>query len=109
MAIPHASSGEPVDVRPLGAALADTRNSALFKGRDLEVMRLVVPVGKPVPVHEVSGEVTLQCLEGRIDVVVDGRHRTLAAGDLLYLAGGVSHGLAAHEDASVLVTIALRG
>ncbi len=54
MAIPHASSGEPVDVRPLGAALADTRNSALFKGRDLEVMRLVVPVGKrdftgPVP------------------------------------------------------------
>ena len=86
MAIPHASSGEPVDVRPLGAALADTRNSALFKGRDLEVMRLVVPVGKPVPVHEVPGEVTLQCLEGRIDVVVDGRHRTLAAGDLLYLA-----------------------
>jgi len=109
MAIPHASSGEPVDVRPLGAALADTRNSALFKGRDLKVMRLVVPVGKPVPVHEVPGEVTLQCLEGRIDVVVDGRHRTLAAGDLLYLAGGVSHGLAAHEDASVLVTIALRG
>jgi len=97
-------------VRPLGAAaLATARNVALFKGRDLEVMRLMVLPGKPVPVHEVPGEVTIQCLEGRVDVVVDGRHRTLGAGDLLYLAGGVSHGLAAHEDASVLVTIALRG
>lgn len=109
MALSHATSGEPVDVRPLGAAaLATARNVALFKGRDLEVMRLTVLPGKPVPVHEVAGEVTIQCLEGRIDVVVDGRHRTLGTGDLLYLAGGVSHGLAAHEDASVLVTIALR-
>ena len=107
MAIPHAQSGQVISVRPLGHALADERTVALFKTEDLEVMRLVLTAGKSLPPHTVAGEITIQCIEGRIDVTLDGASRVLDAGDLIYLARDVVHGVVAIEDASVLVTIAL--
>jgi len=108
MAIPHADSGQVIDVRPLGPSLANERTVALFKTEDLEVIRLVLPAGKGLPPHKVAGEITIQCIEGRIDVTVDGGISHLEAGQLVYLARDVVHGVAALEDASALVTIALR-
>src|SRR5512143_3852303 len=108
MAIPHARSGEAVDVRPLGAELKNTRTTALFKTDDLEVMRLVLPAGRSLPPHQVTGEITIQCIEGAIDVTLDGETASLRAGQLVYLARNVVHGVVALEDASALVTVALR-
>jgi len=108
MAIPHADSGQVIDVRPLGPSLANERTIALFKTEDLEVIRLVLPAGKGMPPHKVPGEITIQCIEGRIDVGVDGRSHVLEAGQLLFLQGGVVHGVSALEDASALVTIVLK-
>ena len=108
MAIPHLQPGEAVDVHPLGARLAQEKTVALFKATDLEVMRLVLPAGKSLPPHRVSGEITVQCIEGSIDVTANGRSNVLNAGQLTYLEGGVTHGVLALQDASVLVTIALR-
>jgi quercetin dioxygenase-like cupin family protein len=108
MAIPHANPGEAIDVRPFGPRLHGATTVALFKSDDLEVMRLVLPAGKSVPPHKVPGEITIQCIEGRIDVTADGRSHVLSAGQLLYLPGYVLHGLAALEDASALVTVALK-
>lgn len=108
MAIPHASSGQIIDVRPLGPGLAAARTVALFKAGELEVMRLMLPAGKPVPPHRVAGEITVQCLEGTIDITADGQRQTLRAGELMYLSGGVLHGLVGVDDASALVTIVLR-
>ncbi len=65
MAIPHAQSGQVIDVRPLGPSLADERTVALFKTDDLEVMRLVLTAGKSLPPHKVAGEITIQCIEGK--------------------------------------------
>ena len=108
MAIPHARSGEPVSVGPLGPRLCEHVSSALFKADDLEVMRVVLPAGKALPEHEVPGECTLQCIEGRLRVDCDGLARELAAGELLFLGRGVRHGVLALQDASALVTIALK-
>jgi quercetin dioxygenase-like cupin family protein len=108
MAIPHARSGQVIDVRPHGPSFTEERTVALFKTEDLEVIRLVLPAGKAMAPHKVAGEITIQCIEGRIDVTVDGASNHLAAGQLIYLARNVVHGVAALEDASVLVTIALR-
>ena len=60
MAIPHASSGEPIDVQPLGARLSGEKSIALFKSAQLEVVRMVLLAGKAMPVHQVPGEITLQ-------------------------------------------------
>jgi quercetin dioxygenase-like cupin family protein len=108
MAIPHARPGEPIDVQPLGSRLPGEKTTALFKAEHLEVMRLVLPAGRSLPPHRVAGEITVQCIEGRLDVTVDGRSHVLCAGQLLYLEAQVQHGVTALDDASALVTIALR-
>jgi quercetin dioxygenase-like cupin family protein len=108
MAQPHARPGQPIDIRPLGAALSGTKTVALFKTDELEVMRLVLPAGKSVPTHKVAGEITVQCLEGRIELTAEGCNHVLDAGQLLYLSGGVPHSLVGIEDASALVTLVLR-
>jgi quercetin dioxygenase-like cupin family protein len=109
MAIPHASSGEAIDVRPLGPRLRSEKTVALFKSADLELMRVVLLAGKSLPPHRVAGEITIQCIEGSIDVTVEGSSHVLSAGQLLYLSGNVLHGVVALEDASALVTVSLRG
>ena len=108
MAIPHASPGDVIDVRPLGPALAGARSHALFKSEDLEVIRLVLPAGEGMPPHAVAGEITLQCIEGRIAFDCDAGPRELAAGQLIHSAADEIHELRAIEHSSLLLTIALK-
>ena len=61
----------------------------------------------PRDLHQVAGEITVQCLEGRIAFTAGGATRELSAGQMLYLAGNEPHSLRGVEDASVLVTILL--
>jgi quercetin dioxygenase-like cupin family protein len=108
MAIPHANSGQPIDIQPLGPGLPNARTVALFKTAELEVMRLVLPAGRSLPPHRVPGEITIQCIEGKIEVTANELPQVIHAGQLLYLSGGVLHSLLGLEDASALVTIVLR-
>lgn len=108
MAIPHAQPGDVIDVRPLGAAMPGARSHALFKSADLEVIRLVLRAGEGMPPHAVAGEITLQCIEGRIAFKFDAGQIELAAGQLVHVTGDDIHSLRAIEDASLLLTIALK-
>jgi len=108
MAIRHASSGEPIDIRPLGVLLPKTQTHALFKSEQLELMRLVLPAGKGLPPHKVLGEITIQCIEGLIDVTSGGKSHVLRPGQLLFLSGNLVHGVLALQDSSALVTIVLQ-
>jgi quercetin dioxygenase-like cupin family protein len=107
MAIPHAKSGEVIDIRPLGENLAYSVTNTLVKTDRLEVIRLTVLAGKQIPSHQVAGEITVQCLEGRVAFTAGGATRELAAGHMLYLAGNEPHSLRGIEDASILMTILL--
>jgi len=108
MALPHAASGDVIDVRPLGPRLAQAASVALFKAAELEVMRLVLPVGKKLLNHRVPGALTLQCLEGEVEVAAHQRQQPLRAGEMMYLAGGEPHELLARQDASLLLTVLLK-
>jgi quercetin dioxygenase-like cupin family protein len=108
MAIPHAKSGDLIDIGPLGPSLAATATRVLVKSPTLEVIRLVVPAGKDVPEHTAPGDITVQCLEGAVDLTAEGRTQRLVPGQLLYLAAGAPHALRGVENASVLLTILLR-
>lgn len=109
MAIPHAKSGEVIDIRPLGPALAQARTTTLVKTKTLEIIRLVIPSGKDIPRHKAHGEITVQCLEGRVAFTVGDTRRHLEPGDLLYLSREEHHALHAVEDASLLLTVLLPG
>lgn len=106
MAIQHAKSGEIVSL-PLGAALASSKTATLVKTADLEVIRLVLPTGKEIPSHKAPGEITVQCVEGRVAFTAHDKTQDLISGQLLYLAAGEPHALKAAEDSTVLVTILL--
>ena len=80
MAIPHAKSGEMIDVRPVGEALAPARTSTLVKTDGLEIIRLAVPAGKELLHHQVAGEITVQCLEGRVAFTAGATARESRAG-----------------------------
>ncbi len=106
MALPHAESGQIIDISPLGDRLRSSVSTALFKAQDLEVMRLVLLAGKGIPPHKVSGDVTIQCIEGVV-AVSSKEARTLQANQMLYLRGDEVHSLQALQDASVLLTLFL--
>ena len=107
MAQPHLAPGQIGSVLPLGSKLAQTPSYALLKAPQFEVIRMVLPAGKTMPGHQVAGEITVQCLEGVIDIEIAGQSQRMRQGDFLHLAGGVAHRLTALQDASALVTICL--
>ena len=107
MAIPHAKSGEVIDIHPLGSALTHAWSTTLVKTNSLEVIRLIIPSGKEIPVHKVSGEITVQCLEGQVAFTAGDSTQNVKAGQLLYLSSEVAHSLRGIEDASILLTILL--
>ena len=108
MVIPHAKSGDVIDVRPFGAALSTTFSYALFKSAGLEVIRLVLRAGEELPAHAVPGEIVLQCIEGRVALDCDAGMRELAAGQLMRITGNKIHALRGIENTSLLLTIAFK-
>jgi quercetin dioxygenase-like cupin family protein len=107
MSVPHAKSGEVVEVGPLGPALASSRTITLAKTEHLEIIRLVIVEGKDIAEHRVEGEIIVQCVEGRVTFKTGETERELLPGQLLFLKGGETHSLHAIESSSVLVTILL--
>lgn len=103
----HAASGDIIDVGPLGAALGGRVTTAFFKSDQMELVHLVLPSGKGLREHSVSGEITLQCLEGLIDFTTPAVNRRLAPGQLIHLAAGEPHALFAVTDSTALLTICL--
>lgn len=108
MALHHAVPGEIIDIRPLGENLHENVTATLLKSEHLQVFRLILPAGKEFREHQVPGEITVQCLEGRIEFTTGSQTSEMGAGELLYLDGGEPHALKGLQDASVLVTIFLQ-
>jgi quercetin dioxygenase-like cupin family protein len=106
MAIPHTQPGQPVDVSA-AASPGVLSSTALFKSRDLEVIRLLIGVGKGMPPHRVPGEITIQCVSGHLEVGLDDGPAVLQPGQMLYLKGDAMHSVTALTDACALLTITL--
>ncbi|AMK22945.1 MULTISPECIES: cupin domain-containing protein [Sphingomonadaceae] len=107
MALHHAKRGEIVDLGPLGPGLGDARTAAIIKTDYFEAIRLIVHAGAEIPQHSVSGEMTLHCLEGRVELAIDSAPVTLKANEWVYLDGGAPHSVRAIENSSLLLTIFL--
>ena len=108
MAIEHAQPGEIVDLRPLCDALADSQTHTLIKTKCMEVVRMVMRAGKIISEHQAPGEITVQCLEGKIAFTAHGKTEELEAGQMLYLTAEEPHSVKCIADASFLLTILLK-
>ena len=101
MALKHATSGEIVSLLAEHAPISQ----ALVCAPRLEVMRLVLEAGKLIPGHAVAGPLTIQCLQGTVEVEVEGVWQSLQQNQLIYIAEGAAHALRAEVAAIVLVTL----
>lgn len=107
MALPHAQAFESIDLRPLGDRLRETVTSSLIKSHGLQLMRVVLRAGESLPMHQVRGEITLQCIEGSATVLTPGRSIALASGHVVLLPADEPHAVQAVTDTSLLVTVSL--
>ncbi len=105
MALHHAKPAEVVDLRPLGPGLKEAKSATIVKSAAFEAIRLIVPAGALIPRHEVPGSITLHCLEGRIELDLEGSSLELGANEWVHLEGGAPHAVRGIEDSSVLLTI----
>lgn len=108
MAIEHAASGELIDICPLGEKLRDTISSTLIRADHLQVFRMLLPSGKATPDHKAAGAITIQCLEGKVELEAHGELQLMHPGHLVYLADAEPHTVRALEDSSLLITVLLR-
>jgi len=107
MAQVHAQSGQVVSVRPFGDRLGSVRTTAILKADQLEVVRVVLPAGKGLPEHSAPGEITVQCIEGRIEFRIPAALHVLEAGDFIHLRANEPHALHAQIDSSALLTMCI--
>jgi quercetin dioxygenase-like cupin family protein len=108
VAIHHALSGELIALTRLPAPTGDDHSTTLVRDDNLKVLRLVLASGKELPAHAVEGPIMLHCLDGVVQVIVGGSHTTMHAGELMYVAGGVTHSLRAMADSSMLLSIVIK-
>ena len=105
MATTHAASGELIDLHSSARAGQASGSQTLIRTDHVEVFRLTLPAGKELPEHKVASVITIQCLEGKVEVVAHGRSQAMRAGTMVYLSGGEPHAVKALEDSSILVTL----
>ena len=105
MALKHAQALEVIDLHAGHEAQAGEITSSLLKTPHLQLMKVVLMAGHGLPEHQVPGEITIQCLSGVVDVTTPGRTSRLAAGTLVMLPAAEPHGVRAHADAVLLVTV----
>ncbi|MES2322072.1 MAG: cupin domain-containing protein [Pseudomonadota bacterium] len=108
MALQHAASGELIRLQRTDDDIAHFTSVALAKTDNLELIRLVLPKEREMPVHKVDGDITLLCLQGELVCDAHGTSTVLRPGEMLYLLGGVPHAIRANEDAVGLLTILLK-
>lgn len=104
---PHALDSEGGVVRMESIASLDWLQAQPKWGMSVEVTRMVMPAGKILSEHKDPGEITVQCLEGRISFTSMGNTHELQVGEMLYLTAAEPHSVAAIEDSSFLLTIFL--
>jgi quercetin dioxygenase-like cupin family protein len=97
------------DIDRLKRDLEGARDRAartLVKDDQLSVVLVGVRAGGEIREHVAEGSITIHVLEGCIDLDVDGANRSLGAGMLMFLAGGIPHSVFSSEGGIFLLTIA---
>ena len=109
MSLPHAQAGIALDLMNLADDMPSDRTIALVKTDQMEIIRMVLAKGKGLPEHKVSGEMSIQCLQGKIMFNTEGQEQTLEPGHWMYLNSNQLHSLEAVSDCVLLVTILFVG
>lgn len=107
MSIQHFAPGEVINIRPYGDNFEEATSETLIRESHIEVFRFILKAGKTTPEHTAAGALTMQCIEGEVELDLAGDKRTLQAHNLVYLSAGAAHTVKALADTTLLITILL--
>lgn len=82
------------------------RSETLLKTPTLRVVLVTMRGGTELHEHTAPGVITIQALQGRFAVTVEGEEREMATGAFIALDADVRHAVRAIEDGAFLLTIA---
>ena len=105
MATHHAVPAEVVDLDTWAHDMPYEHSKAIVKTDEMEIARLIIPAGKEIPNHKVTGPIIVHCLTGKIEFTAMGKTQVLMANQLLYLMPDELHLVKAVDDSVVLLTI----
>jgi quercetin dioxygenase-like cupin family protein len=86
-------------------SVAGHRQLALVRRGPLSVVLFAFDADGVIKEHSAAGEVTIQVLTGRLEVMVDGEVLSLGRGELVALAPRQLHTVRATESSDMLLTI----
>jgi quercetin dioxygenase-like cupin family protein len=109
MAIQHATYGQLIDLKALAEYNGDSPSTSLIKTPQLQLMHILLRAGQQMHEHKVAGELSIQCLAGRVRLDMHGSKVPLSAGQLMLLRGGEPHAVVAELDSCLLLTLILGG
>jgi quercetin dioxygenase-like cupin family protein len=101
----HVKFREVINLEKLRSDMDVGATHALVRTEAMEVIRMALPEGKQIKEHSVEGEITVQCLKGKVQFRVGDETKYLSTEDWIFLEGGVPHAVHANEDAVLLLTI----
>jgi quercetin dioxygenase-like cupin family protein len=105
MATHHASPAEIVDLGTWAQDMPNEQTKAIVKTDEMELARLVIPAGKQIPTHKVSGPIIVHCLNGKIEFTAMGKTQMLMPNQLLHLMPDEPYSVKVVEDSVFLLTI----
>jgi quercetin dioxygenase-like cupin family protein len=105
--MPESRSEAVVPILPLGERFGAAHTAAILRSEQLEIVRLVLHAGKILREHRAPGEISLQCIEGKVELSVPSGTHELGPGDLIHLRSQVPHSLRALLDSSLLLTLCI--
>lgn len=85
------------------------RSETLVKTTNLRVVLVTMRAGTELREHTAPGVITVQTIQGRFALLVDGTVHELAVGRVIALEGNTRHAVRAVEDGAFLLTIAWPG
>lgn len=106
MSAEHAKAGAVVNLFP--AQPDELKSSTLIRAAHVEVFRLVLEKGKHLAEHRAAGAITIQCLQGEVELTAGGQTARMGPASLVYLDDGAPHAVTALTESVLLVSMWLR-
>lgn len=86
---------------------AGHRQETLYKSYGLTIALFLFERFTGLPEHRAAGVVNMHVLRGQLKITVEDQAHELRSGQMLVLAPGLKHAVAAEEESEMLVTVCL--
>lgn len=105
MALDHMLPGEVKNLNAFAGGGNEAPRRAIVKTDRFQAIYVTVHPDTKIARHRVPGQATVQCLRGKVALVLDEGKVTMTEGDWMYLERNQDHAVEGIDDGALLVTI----